>query len=74
VGVATLGARLYLATAGSGSLALPDAPRSHIFVVDGSVEIADRQLVGGDAARLENENGRQLVLTEQATVAVWTFT
>jgi redox-sensitive bicupin YhaK (pirin superfamily) len=74
VGVATLGARLYLATAGSGSLALPDAPRSHIFVMDGSVEIADRQLVGGDAARLENENGRQLVLTEQATVAVWTFT
>ncbi len=71
--VGTAGARLHLATAASGGLVLPDAPRLHVFVVEGRATLGDRALAAGDAARLRGQGGRELVVEEPFTGAVWAF-
>lgn len=74
VEVGTRGARLFLARPrGATTLALPDAPRLHVFVVDGAAELGDRCLGPGDAARLDDEGGRSLVIPASATISVWSF-
>ncbi|MCZ4499732.1 MAG: hypothetical protein JWQ74_2285 [Marmoricola sp.] len=73
VRVGTTGARLHLASSGPGSLLLPEAPRAHVFVAAGCVEIGDRLLPAGDAARLHGEAGRALLVPESAVLAVWSF-
>jgi redox-sensitive bicupin YhaK (pirin superfamily) len=69
--VGARGARLFLAHAGAGTLALPDAPRLHVFVPEGVVDLGDRRLEPGDAARLTDEGGRDLTVEEPALLLVW---
>lgn len=72
--VVTVGAAsLHLAQATAGPLHLPDAPLLHLFVADGSIELGDRRLHAGDAARLLDEGQRTLVVPDSATVSVWAF-
>ena len=71
--VGTAGARLTLATAVSGTLALPDAPRVHVFVVAGRATLGHHDLGAADAARLRDQGGRELVVLEPVTAAVWAF-
>ena len=52
-------------------LALPDAGLLHVFVSAGEVMLAERRLQDGDAARLVDEGGRELVGEERAQVLVW---
>lgn len=67
----TAGARLLVASAATGVLILPDAPRLHVFLVEGRATLGDRELVAGDAARLRGQGGRALVTDEPVTAAVW---
>lgn len=69
----TRSARLHLAHGGTGTLQLPDSPCLHVFVADGCVELGDRVLNTGDAARLVDEGGRGLTVPASATVSVWAF-
>lgn len=71
--IGTAGARLLLATAVPGSLVLPDASLVHVFLVDGRAALGDRELAPGDAARLTDQGGRELVAVEPVTAAVWAF-
>jgi len=71
--VGTAGARLHLASAATGALVLPDAPRLHVFVVEGHATLGERALAAGDAARLRGQGGRALVTEGPLTVAVWAF-
>lgn len=71
--VRSRGASLHLAHSGPGTLHLTDAPLLHLFVADGFVELGDRILTAGDAARLIDEGGRVLTVPTSATVSVWTF-
>ena len=71
--VGTSGARLFLARPASGTLVLPDAPLLHLFVVDGTAALGERELVPGDAARLTDEGHRALGTSAGGTVAVWSF-
>lgn len=73
VGVGTRGARLHLAASGAGRLLLPDTARAHVFVAAGAVEVGDRLLVAGDAARLTDEGARSLAVPDEVTLAVWSF-
>jgi redox-sensitive bicupin YhaK (pirin superfamily) len=73
VGVATTGARLLVAHASEGTLSLPDAPLLHVFVPEGIVTIGERELVPGDAARLTDEGGRELVVEQPGLVLVWSL-
>jgi redox-sensitive bicupin YhaK (pirin superfamily) len=72
VGVGTSGAGLWIAHA-EGKLVLPDARALHLFVISGNVEVGDRALGPGDAARLVGEGGRVLEVGHHATVSVWAF-
>lgn len=71
--VGTRGARLRLGRIEPGPVTLPDAPRAHLFVADGVVEIDGRVLRPGDAVRLHHDDGRRITVTAAATVAVWAF-
>jgi quercetin 2,3-dioxygenase len=53
-------------------LALPDAPRLHLFVARGSVRLEGAgRLDEGDAARLTDEGGRALSADAPTEVLVW---
>lgn len=67
------GARLHLAQAATGRILLPAAPAMLLLVVDGNVEIGDRELAAGDWARLSDEAARAINVTSRASVAVWSF-
>ncbi|HET6154489.1 MAG TPA: pirin family protein [Marmoricola sp.] len=71
--VRTAGARLLLGHCEPGQIALPEAARMHVFVVDGRVVVGDRVLDADDAARLSDQGGRDLVIEEPAVLAVWAF-
>lgn len=71
--IGTAGARLYLTSAAEGSLVLPDAPRLHVFLVEGRASLGDREIAAGDAARLNDQGGRPLVTEEPVTAAIWAF-
>ncbi|MGY2876879.1 quercetin 2,3-dioxygenase [Marmoricola sp. URHA0025 HA25] len=72
--VGTIGARLHLAHLEPGTVALPDAPLLHVFVPHGFVDLGERRLEGGDAARLTDEGGRDLTVEEPALVLIWSQT
>jgi hypothetical protein len=65
------GARLFLAHAPAGRLALPDAPLLHVFLPDATATIGDRELTPDDAARLTDEGGRDLLVETPGLVLVW---
>jgi hypothetical protein len=67
----TSGARLFLARAGTGELALPDAPLLHVFSADATVALGERELAPGDAARLTDEGGRTLTVARPGLLLVW---
>lgn len=73
VGIGVAGAQLFVADT-AGDLVLPDAPRLHVFVAGGRAQLGDRELSPGDAARLCDEGGRTLVVSDPGAVAVWAFT
>jgi quercetin 2,3-dioxygenase len=72
-GLGVRGARLHLAQAGPGELALPDAPLLHVFAADGRLMLGERELGPGDAARLTDEGGRTVTAETTVTVLVWAF-
>lgn len=66
------GAVLSLGRCVEDTLALPQAERLHVFVVEGAVTIGEREIRAGSAARLTGEGGRLLHPTAaQTTVLVW---
>ncbi len=72
--IGTTGARLLVARLSPGSsVALPDDPRQHVFAATGSVAVGDVTLAAGDAVRLEDEGGQQVLATEQTKLLVWSF-
>jgi quercetin 2,3-dioxygenase len=54
-------------------VALPDAPLLHVFVPDATVTIGDRELAPGDAARLTDEGGRDLLVESPGLLLVWSL-
>lgn len=73
LGVGTSGARLLIAGASPGRLHLPDAALLHVFVADGAMTVGDRELEPGDAARLTDEGGRELVVEQPGVLLVWSL-
>jgi quercetin 2,3-dioxygenase len=75
VRIHTAGAALHVARVEPGApVALPDAPRLHVFVARGSVELEGAgRLDGGDAVRLTDDGGRALRAVGRAEVLVWQF-
>jgi len=73
IGIGTRGARLLLANPSPGAVTLPEAPLLHVFVAEGKATLGERQLGPGDAARLTDEGGRQLIIEEPALLLVWAF-
>ncbi|MBW8751181.1 MAG: pirin family protein [Propionibacteriales bacterium] len=73
VGVGTSGARLFVAAATAGRLLLPDGDLLHVFVADGAMTVGDRELEPGDAARLTDEGGRELVVERPGMLLVWSL-
>jgi redox-sensitive bicupin YhaK (pirin superfamily) len=68
----TAGATLYLGRCAADSLALPQASRLHVFVIDGAVTIGEREIRCGSAARLTDEGGRAIhPSAPETTVLVW---
>jgi redox-sensitive bicupin YhaK (pirin superfamily) len=71
--VGTTGARLFLARAETGTLALPDAPLLHVFAADATLTLGERELEPGDAARLTDEGGRTLTVEHPGLLLVWSL-
>ena len=59
--------------AAGGRLALPEAPRLHLFVAGGEVLLGERVLHAGDVGRLLDEGGRELTAEAGSQLLVWTF-
>ncbi len=74
VPIAARGCSLYVADLPSGGLlALPEAPRLHVFVAGGAVLLGERVLLPGDAARLTEEGGRTLAAEGDSHLVVWSL-
>ncbi len=74
VPLAARGAALQVADLpADGRLALPSAPRLHVFVASGEVLLGERVLHAGDAARLTDEGGRELAAEAESQLLVWSF-
>ena len=71
--VGSRGATLHLARLEPGTVALPEAPRLHLFLADGELLVGDRDLRSGDAAQLTDEGGRTLTVAEPALVLLWSL-
>jgi hypothetical protein len=73
VGIRTAGAALHVARLAPGeSVTLPDAPRLHVFVARGAVDLEGAGVLDdGDAARFTAEAGPRLTATGPAEVLVW---
>jgi hypothetical protein len=73
VRVHTSGAALHVARLDSGTtLTLPDAPRLHLYVARGAVELeVAGGLAEGDAARLAVDGGPNVVATAPSELLVW---
>ncbi|MGN6160583.1 MAG: pirin family protein [Marmoricola sp.] len=68
----TAGAVLSLGRCAGQSLTLPESARLHIFVVEGAIEIGEREIRADAAARLVDEGGRVIhPSTADTTVLVW---
>jgi redox-sensitive bicupin YhaK (pirin superfamily) len=73
LGVGVAGARLLVGRISEHAFALPDAPRLHVFVADGSVTLGTTELGPGDAVRLGDRGGEVLHSAGGASMAVWAF-
>lgn len=73
VRIHTSGSALHVARMSPGdALALPEAPRLHLFVARGSVELEGAaRLDEGDTARLTDEGGRSVRTVAPSEVLVW---
>jgi quercetin 2,3-dioxygenase len=73
VRVFTSGAALHVARLTAGeAVVLPDAPRLHLFVALGSVDLESAGRLGeGDAARIAVDGGPHLTAVTSAEVLVW---
>jgi redox-sensitive bicupin YhaK (pirin superfamily) len=73
VRIHTAGSALHVARLGADdSVGLPEAPRLHVFVARGSVELEGAgPLDEGDAARVVDEGGRVLRAVAPTEVLVW---
>ena len=73
VGIHTAGAALHVARlAAAESVVLPDAPRLHVFVARGSVDLEGAGLLDeGDAARFTGDGAPRLTAATPAEVLVW---
>jgi redox-sensitive bicupin YhaK (pirin superfamily) len=73
VRIHTAGAALHVARLAPGaSVALPDAPRLHVFVARGSVDLEGAgRLDEGDAARFTGTGGPGVTGATDAEVLVW---
>lgn len=73
VRLGTSGAALHVARLGAGAaVELPDAPRVHLFVARGTVELEDAGPLGtADAARLTGSGGRRVTATGAAELLIW---
>ena len=60
-------------SARGGRLALPESPQLHVFVARGRVLLGERTLAPGDAARMLDEGGRDVVAEEDSQLVVWGF-
>ncbi len=68
------GAALHIADlAAARTLHLPEARQLHLFVAHGRVQLGERMLLPGDAARLVDEGGRLLTAERDAHLVVWSF-
>ena len=72
----TRGASCHVATLGAGdAIALPDAPRLHVFTATGSALVGERLLEPGDAARLIHEGGRSVrAESGDTSLLIWALT
>ena len=74
VPLAARGAALHVTDLPAGGrLALPEAPRLHVFVARGRAMLGERLLEAGDAARLADEAGRQVAAESDSHLVVWSF-
>ena len=74
VPLGTAGASLLVAHPPSGHrLLLPESPRLHVFVAEGTTMLGERLLGPGDAARLLDEGGRPLTAEADCQLVVWAF-
>lgn len=68
----TSGATLFLGRSTGETLTLPDSARLHVFVLEGSITIGEREIRPSAAARLTGEGGRRIHPTHpETTVLVW---
>lgn len=72
--IRTTGARLHVARLPAGqAVVLPDSPRLHVFAATGSLVLDDLTLDGGDALRLVEEAGREVVARQPSEMLVWSL-
>lgn len=72
--VGTAGARLLVARLGAGeAVTLPDVARQHVFVATGSALVGAVGAGAGDALRITDEPGREVLATEATELLVWAF-
>ncbi|WP_406449789.1 pirin family protein [Streptomyces sp. NBC_00876] len=66
------GAMLHVRRLGEGErTAVPDAPKVYVHVVAGDLRIGDEELAAGDSARIEGEEGLELVAGGAAEALMW---
>jgi redox-sensitive bicupin YhaK (pirin superfamily) len=74
VPISTSGASLHVAELGAGGRRpLPESPQLHVFVASGRVLLGERTLAPGDAARMLDEGGREVVAEWDSQLVVWGF-
>lgn len=74
VPISARGTSLHAAELTTGErLALPEAPRLHVFVAHGQAMLGERLLEPGDTARLVGEGGRPVTAERDAQLVVWSF-
>ncbi len=74
VPISARSASLHAADLGAGErLALPEAPRVHVFVARGRAMLGDRLLEPGDSARLVEEGGRHVTAEGDTELLAWAF-
>lgn len=74
VPLAARGAALHVADLGAGApLSLPEGAALHVFLARGRVQLGERSLAPGDAARLVDEGGREVRAEDDSHLVVWSF-
>lgn len=72
--IGTTGASLHVGRLPDGlAVALPDAPRLHVFVASGRVSLGEEELSPADSALLVDEGGRSILASCDAELLVWAF-